>query len=238
MHPELVWTHVPTCLAYTDRIQSDSFFLTMQQNYKHILQLLCRSVFAGICIAIAGWGFLANKTIGMFLFIFGLATVVSYQAKLFTGMAGYVATRRDLLELVLYIFPGNLIGCLLVALMTRFTPLPIHDAATALLQSRLATGPIGCGVLAIGCGILMTSAVNFAKKGKEFGHWVPLLFAVPLFIHCGFPHCIADAFCYLTASEFILENPYVLVCYAASVLGNFIGCNIPRIFVWDGDKNG
>ena len=49
----------------------------MQRNIHPILQLISRSIFAGICIGIAGWGFLANKTIGMFLFIFGLATVVS-----------------------------------------------------------------------------------------------------------------------------------------------------------------
>ena len=77
----------------------------MQLNYKHILLLISRSVFAGICIGIAGWGFLANKTIGMFLFIFGLATVVSYKAKLFTGMAGYVRSKTDFWELLLCIFP-------------------------------------------------------------------------------------------------------------------------------------
>ena len=203
----------------------------MQLNYKHILLLISRSVFAGICIGIAGWGFLANKTIGMFLFIFGLATVVSYKAKLFTGMAGYVRSKTDFWELLLCVFPGNIVGCLLIALMTNFASLPLHEAASSVLQSRLSTGPLGCGILAIGCGILMTSAVNFAKKGKEFGHWVPLLFAVPLFIHCGFPHCIADAFYYLTASDFIADNPQILGCYAASVLGNFIGCNIPRIVV-------
>ena len=205
----------------------------MQFKNRQTLLLLSRAVFAGVCIGIAGWGFLANKTLGMLLFIFGLATVVSYKAKLYTGMAGYVESKRDFWELILCIFPGNIIGCLLVALMTKFTLLPLHEAATIVLQSRFSTGPLGCGILAIGCGILMTSAVNFAKKGKEFGHWVPLLFAVPLFIHCGFPHCIADAFYYLTASDFVLESPQVLLCYAASVIGNFIVCNIPRIFVWE-----
>ena len=236
LHRELIWAYrrvseLPT-LKRKNEYETTKRYM-MQRDFKPTFQLILRSIFAGICIGIAGWGFLANKTIGMFLFIFGLATVVSYQEKLLTGMAGYVGSKQDLLELILYIFPGNLVGCLLIALMTKFTPLPIHEAATAVLQSRLSTGPLGCGVLAIGCGILMTSAVNFAKKGKDFGYWVPLLFAVPLFIHCGFPHCIADAFYYLTAFDFILENPSVLVCYAASVLGNFIGCNIPRIFVWE-----
>lgn len=213
----------------------DFFNVIMQPSGKQIFLLISRSVFAGVCIGIAGWGFLADKTIGMFLFIFGLATVVSYKAKLFTGMAGYVGSKRDFWELLLCIFPGNIVGCLFIALMTRFTPLPLHEAASVVLQSRLSVGPLGCGILAIGCGILMTSAVNFAKKGKEFGYWVPLLFAVPLFIHCGFPHCIADAFYYLTALDFIQDNPFVLGCYAASVFGNFIGCNIPRLLIQENE---
>lgn len=213
----------------------DLFNVIMQPSGKQIFLLILRSVFAGVCIGIAGWGFLADKTIGMFLFIFGLATVVSYKAKLFTGMAGYVGSKRDFWELLLCIFPGNIVGCLFIALMTRFTPLPLHEAASVVLQSRLSVGPLGCGILAIGCGILMTSAVNFAKKGKEFGYWVPLLFAVPLFIHCGFPHCIADAFYYLTALDFIQDNPSVLGCYAASVFGNFIGCNIPRLLIQENE---
>ena len=207
----------------------------MNVSSRQIFSIASRAIFAGICIGIAGWGFLVDKTIGMFLFIFGLATVVSYKAKLFTGMAGYVESKQDFWYLLLLILPGNILGCLLVALVSRVTLLPIHEAAYYVLQSRLATGPLACGLLAIGCGILMTSAVNFAKKGKEFGHWVPLLFAVPLFIHCGFPHCIADAFYYLTASDFVIESPRVLLCYLTSVLGNFIGCNIPRTFVWENE---
>ena len=190
---------------------------------------MLKAIFAGICIGIAGWGFLVDKTLGMFLFIFGLATVVSYEANLYTGVSGFCASLSDLKQLFGVILPGNIVGCLLVALMTCFTKLPVHDAASSVLESRLASGPLACGVLGIGCGILMTSAVVFAKKGKEFGYWVPLLFAVPLFIHCGFPHCIADAFYYLTASDFICANPTVLWCYLATVIGNFIGCNIPRI---------
>ena len=207
----------------------------MNISGRQIFFIASRAMFAGICIGIAGWGFLVDKTIGMFLFIFGLATVVSYKAKLFTGMAGYVESKQDFWHLLLLILPGNILGCLLVALVSRVTLLPIHDAACNVLQSRLTTGPLACGLLAIGCGILMTSAVNFAKKGKEFGHWVPLLFAVPLFIHCGFPHCVADAFYYLTASDFIVVNPQVLLCYITSVLGNFIGCNIPRAFIWENE---
>ena len=198
-------------------------------NWKSIRKTALKAVFAGICIGIAGWGFLVDKTLGMFLFIFGLATVVSYEAKLYTGMAGFCRNLQDIKQLIGIILPCNIIGCTIVALMGLYSPLPLQESAHSLLQSRINNGPIACGVLSIGCGILMTSAVAFAKKGKEFGHWIPLLFAVPLFIHCGFPHCIADAFYYINATDFIKEQPSVLWCYLLTVIGNFIGCNIPRI---------
>ena len=41
-----------------------------------IFNLVLKAIFAGICIGIAGWGFLVDKTLGIFLFIFGLTTVI------------------------------------------------------------------------------------------------------------------------------------------------------------------
>jgi len=189
------------------------------------------SVFAGICIGIAGMGFLTAKPIGMFLFIFGLATVVKYGLKLFTGTAGFVTSWKDLGFLLLYLI-GNLAGCALVASMVRLSGngAAIQESAIALLDARNNLGIIPCAVQAIGCGILMTTAVTFAKKGDEFGNWVPLLFAVPLFIHCGFPHCIADAFYYMCVPTETLFSgmSHTLPLYLMIVLGNFIGCNLYR----------
>ncbi len=190
------------------------------------------AIFAGICIGIAGFGFLADKTLGMFLFIFGLATVVSYKLKLFTGTAGFVQSWSDMLDLLL-ILVGNWLGCLLVGLAARCSAMPLQETALHLLEGRLALGPWKAGVLSIGCGILMTTSVTFARKSRDVGHWIPLLMAVPLFILCGFPHCIADAFYYLTVdfSWLALHAGEVLLLYGCLVVGNFIGCNLYRAFV-------
>ncbi|MBR1922285.1 MAG: formate/nitrite transporter family protein [Paludibacteraceae bacterium] len=190
------------------------------------------AVFAGVCIGLAGFGFLAGKVIGTFLFIFGLATVVKYQLKLFTGTAGFIQSLADFWDLLL-ILVGNWVGCGLIALIARCSAMPLQDTAQTLLESRLAVGYWQAGVLAIGCGILMTTAVTFARKGNEIGNWIPLIFAVPLFIHCGFPHCIADAFYYLTVpcSYLLAHIGSVILLYVCIVLGNFIGCNLYRIIV-------
>lgn len=189
------------------------------------------AIFAGICIGIAGFGFLADRTMGMFLFIFGLATVVNYRLKLYTGTAGFVKSAVDMRDLML-ILVGNWMGCLLVALVARCSAMPIQETAQHLLESRLALGPWRAGLLSIGCGILMTTSVTFARKSRDFGHWVPLLMAVPLFILCGFPHCIADAFYYMACpwSFWTAHWTEILWLYLWLVVGNFVGCNLYRLF--------
>lgn len=205
----------------------------MQQNItcmiKDTFNIFRTAVFAGILIAVAGYGFLAGKTVGMFLFILGLAAVVSYKLKLYTGTVGFV--KRNEIPNLLVVLLGNIIGCLLVSIIAKLdTVIGIQPAAQDLLHSRIQLGWFACGLKAIGCGILMSVAVHFARKGKEFGNWLPLLFAVPLFIHCGFPHCIADAFYFLACPVNILaENAWeILGIYFSIVLGNSIGCNLYR----------
>lgn len=197
---------------------------------KNFLNILLSAIFAGVCIGIAGFGYLTNPVIGMFLFIFGLSAVVNYQVKLFTGTAGFLKKSKDIWMLLVCLI-GNIIGCYLVSRIAVCSPNDLVLAAEILLSKRLALGWFKSGVMAIGCGILMSASVQFARKSKEIGNWVPLLLAVPLFILCGFPHCIADAFYYLTCSSgFLYEHFWsVLKLYGSIVVGNFIGCNVYHI---------
>ena len=190
------------------------------------------SVFAGILIAIAGYGFLAGQAVGMFLFIMGLAAVVSYKLKLFTGTVGFINWEK--IHHLVIILLGNILGCWLVSLIAKVdTVLGIQTAAQTVLQSRLQLGWLACGIKAIGCGVLMSAAVEFPRRGVDFGYWVPLLFAVPLFIHCGFPHCVADAFYFLSCPKNVLMDSGwdLLSVYGSIVVGNSIGCNIYRLML-------
>jgi formate/nitrite transporter FocA (FNT family) len=193
-----------------------------------INQLLRSSFLAGVCIGIAGFGYLASKDIiGAVLFAFGLLTVVHYALKLYTGTAGFIV-KGEVGQLFLILL-GNLLGCLFVALIARCSPMPLQETAQAVLSGRLATGPLKGGVLAIGCGFIMTTAVTFGRKQQN----LPLLFGVPLFITCGFPHCVADAFYYMCVPvEYLSEHAVeVLTFYVSIVIGNFIGCNLYRATV-------
>ena len=193
------------------------------------------SVLSGIAVGIAGWGYLAQTNIiGAVLFSFGLLTVVNYKLKLYTGTAGFVELKdaqgnsrwlKAIGEL-LFILAGNIVGCLLVSLLTRLSPLPLGEYAQKILAARLALGPLHAGLLAIGCGFIMTTVVTFAREGKPLA----LLFGVPLFIYCGFPHCLADAFYYITVPvEYTGANlAQVAALYPCLVIGNFVGCNLYR----------
>lgn len=190
--------------------------------------ILRSSFLAGVCIGIAGFGYLAEKSIiGAVLFAFGLLTVVHYRLKLYTGTAGFI--RRGESGTLAVILLANIVGCLAVALMARCSPMPLQETAQQILEGRLQTGPLRGGVLAIGCGFIMTTAVTFAREGRN----LPLLFGVPLFIMCGFPHCVADAFYYLCVPLAYLRDHAAdtAIFYLSIVVGNFVGCNLYRLVI-------
>ena len=182
------------------------------------------AILAGICISI---GCVVNLRVGgvagAVLFAFGLTTVVYYGLKLYTGTAGFIRMKGDWTMLAL-VLVGNIIGCLLFAWLIAYAQPDCIEPASKILAGRLAKGPFACFLLAIGCGFIMTTAVEFARKGKM----LPLLLGVPVFILCGFAHSIADAFYFLVSpSEQVLQTQ-VLVVYVSEVLGNFVGCNLYR----------
>ena len=196
---------------------------------------LSTSILAGICISI---GCVVNLRVGgvagAVLFAFGLTTVVYYGLKLYTGTAGFIRLKGDWSMLAVVLL-GNIVGCFLSAWLISYAQPDCIEPATKILASRLAKGPWACFLLAIGCGFIMTTAVEFARKGKM----LPLLLGVPVFILCGFAHSIADAFYFILSllgdnSQLTLNSQLstlyfqLLLVYLSEVLGNFIGCNLYR----------
>lgn len=198
-----------------------------------MLKTLRSSIFAGIYIGTAGFGFLASgiqsetfgPLVGAILFSLGLLSVVGYKLKLYTGTAGFI--QKNEVGNLFFILFGNILGCLCLGLISRISTMDIQGAAQKILEFRLETGAIRCGLLGIPCGFLMTTAVRFAREK----HYIPLLLAVPLFIVCGFTHCVADAFYYTCVPVAFLKAHalQVIGVYVCIVLGNLIGCNLYRI---------
>lgn len=193
-----------------------------------MFKLFRSSALAGFTIGLAGFGYLTVGGVsGAVVFAFGLLTVIAYGLKLFTGTAGFIG--KDEFPSLLLILLGNVTGCLTVALLTRLSPNDLQSVAQTIMQGRIANGAIRSGMLAIGCGFIMTTSVTFAREKN----YLPLLFGVPLFIFCGFPHCLVDAFYILTTPfDFLKSNlTDLLAVYGCVVAGNFIGCNLYRIIL-------
>ncbi len=200
-------------------------------------KLIRSSILAGIAIGCGGYGFLASgiqaetfgPLFGSILFSFGLMTVVAYKLSLYTGTAGFI--KKNEVGQLMIILLGNIIGCFIMGLVARLSPMDIQGAAQNVLSLRIDRGPLRCGLLGIPCGFMMTTAVTFARRQ----HYIPLLLAVPLFIVCGFTHCIADAFYYSCVPfEFLKDHALqTLVVYLSIVLGNLVGCNLYRIVLPD-----
>jgi formate/nitrite transporter FocA (FNT family) len=179
------------------------------------------AILAGIFISV---GCIVNLNVGgvagAVLFAFGLLAVVHYKLDLYTGTAGFFNFRdiEDWWPLFL-ILAGNIVGCYIMAL--SFGTPELVEKCAAIVRSRASHGT-SVIALAAGCGLIMTTAVQFARQDK----FLPLLFGVPVFILCGFAHSIADAFYFSLGASGSAMPIYLMV-----VLGNLIGCNLPRFFI-------
>ena len=123
--------------------------------------------------------------------------------------------------MILILF-GNILGCILLSYMN----IKGIDG-TSIIQLRLDTSYLQCLFNAIGYGLIMTLIV----KGGRDKNWLLILFGIPLFILLGFYHRIADAFYTMVVSD-ELKN-MLFGRYWTIVLGNFIGCNIPRLLKYE-----
>lgn len=184
-----------------------------------------RAILAGICIGIGGCINLSIGGIfGGIFFAFGLLVIIYENYNLFTGIA---RNTYNLSKLLIALF-GNIIGCFLVAKLAACCSEKIVTDAITILTTRLNYGIFKCFLLSIPCGFIVTAVVRAAKEKNMY---FPIFFGVPIFILCGFPHCIADAFNFLVCPISFLQINLVSVIftYIVIVLGNYIGCNLYRI---------
>ena len=199
-------------------------------TFKEGWALSFSAMLAGLCISI---GCIVNLMVGggitgAILFTFGLITVVHYKYALYTGTAGFISSCKDLIILFWWIFFGNFIGCLITAEVITYAIPELVEKSNNIMESRAQVNIWQAFIRAIFCGFLMTTAVKFARENK----WLPLLFAVPVFILAGFYHSIADTF-YMCASDyFVLKNEFAATIHqnwGMTILGNLVGCNLYRL---------
>ena len=147
-------------------------------------------------------------------------------AQLYTGKSGFLPYKES--WRLLPMLAGNAVGCFLLAVVSCYVANDaVQSNLATVLSVRTSASWHGVLVTAVVTGMLMTLSVYGARKK----HYLPLLFAVPVFILCGLPHCVADAYYYSMA---ILQGKAewaMLGVWCWAIVGNYIGCNLPRWFM-------
>ena len=182
------------------------------------------SIFAGLLIGIAGLVFLNVGGLGgAVLFAFGLMCVTTCKALLFTGKAGFLPYKESMQLIPMVLL--NAVGCLVTAYIAMQATNPkMLSTLDTIMAAREAASWYNLLIASIGTGVIVTLAVYGVRKGS----YLPLLYGVPVFIMCGLPHSIADAFYYWVA---ILKGDFAMWMVSGwllSVGGTYIGCNLPR----------
>ena len=174
-------------------------------------ELLSKSAAAALLIGLGDYVLLKlGNPLGPFLFSFGLLGVCVMGANLFTGKCGFLFEDKIKPLNLALILAGNLVAGYLFGLMFSVCDSTIVTAA----QEKVASWDFSWAffIKSILCGVIMYLAVAIYRKGSKLG----ILLGVPLFIFCGFQHCIANIITLGVAQTFSWT---IVICIA----GNFIG---------------
>ncbi len=180
------------------------------------IELVNKSIAASLLIALGDFALLKLGTpIGPVIFALGLLGVCYMNLNLFTGKCGFVFSDKIKWEDLLTILIVNLVAGYMMGLVFSITDYDVYKNAIA----KVATWDVSIAffVRSILCGVIMYVAVLLYKKGTPLG----ILYGIPLFIFCGFQHCIANIITLGAARTFHLS---IYVC----VLGNLIG----SLLIW------
>lgn len=175
------------------------------------LELVGKSVGAALLIALGDFALLKlGNPIGPVIFAFGLLGVCYMGQNLFTGKCGFlVEDKMKLLDLFV-ILVVNLLAGYFIGVIFSLIDTQVATAAVTKAASWEVSMPFF--IKSIFCGVIMYIAVLMYRKGTPLG----IIFGIPLFIFCGFQHCIANVITMGVAQTFSWS---LLIC----VFGNFVG---------------
>ena len=174
-------------------------------------ELINKSVAAAILISLGNYALLKlGNPIGPIIFAFGLLGVCYLGANLFTGKCGFLFQDKINYWDLLIILLVNLVAGYIIGVCYSFCDKEIVTNAIAKVATWEVSFPFF--LKSIFCGMIMYIAVYMYKKGTPWG----IIYGIPLFIFCGFQHCIANIVTLGVARTFHWS---IVIC----VLGNFLG---------------
>lgn len=201
-------------------------------------QFLLSSLFSGLMIGIGCTVYLSctNKLVGALLFCAGLFFILTNGGTLFTGICGL----KTPVKKMAWVFVLNGLGTLIPGLVSWSNVVgdttKLGETAATLMLNKLGMNPFSWLLNGLLCGVLMYLAVIGYKKAKDSLHGIAtVLFAIPVFIVCGFEHSIADMG-YLAIAIPALSFWQILQCMGmilVIMLGNVFGGKLMRMMLVD-----
>lgn len=176
-----------------------------------INSLVKKSFAASLLIGLGNYALLKlGNPIGPVIFAFGLLGVCYLGLNLFTGKCGFLfEDKLDPLDLIIILLANLLGGFLIGVFFSLADPTLIEPALSKVSSWDFSVAFFFRALL---CGVIMYLAVKMYKKNTPLG----ILFGVPLFIFCGFQHCIANVITLGVARTF----SWTLIL---AIIGNFVG---------------
>ncbi len=177
-------------------------------------ELIKRSAAAALMIALGDYVLLKmGNPLGPILFSLGLLAVCYLELQLFTGKCGFLFESGLKIKDLGIMLGINLLAGYAAGLFFSFLDPEVVTAAAGKVASwSFSFAFFGKAVL---CGVIMYVAVKVFKKGSPLG----ILFGIPLFIFCGFQHCIANVITLGVARTF---DASLLLAVAGNFLGSLL----------------
>lgn len=184
-------------------------------------ELIFKSVGAAFLISLGNYALLKlGSPIGPIIFTFGLLGVCYLGQNLFTGKCGFFIEDKIKFSDLMIILVVNLVAGYLFGLLYSITDKELVKVATDKVNTWSFSLPFL--IKSFLCGTIMYIAVKMYREKTPLG----ILFGIPLFIFCGFQHCIANVITLGVARTF----DFSLIL---AIIGNFIG----SLFFWYISKN-
>lgn len=175
------------------------------------IELVNKSIGAALLIALGNYALLKlGNPIGPVIFALGLLGVCYMGQNLFTGKCGFVIQDKIKPIDLLTILAVNLIAGYIIGLLFSILDEEVFNNAVAKVATWEISFPFF--IKSVLCGIIMYIAVFMYKKGTPLG----IIYGIPLFIFCGFQHCIANI---ITLGVAKTMHWSIIIC----IVGNFVG---------------
>ena len=184
-------------------------------------ELVLKSIGAAFLISLGNYALLKlGNPIGPVIFAFGLLGVCYLGQNLFTGKCGFLIENKiPILDLCMILIV-NLVAGYLLGLVFSITDSSLIPVAVEKVNSWSFS--LSFFLKAFFCGTIMYIAVKMYQEKTPLG----IIFGIPLFIFCGFQHCIANVITLGVART-------IDVSLILAIIGNFIG----SLFFWYISKN-